>query len=102
MMMRMEKKGWLKHRVVGRTYLYAPVLPPEAVIGQTVQEVVDTVCGGSAVTLFESLLESCRLSKRETERIRTMISQAKRKKAGKGKKKKKKKKRPVTSFASEG
>ena len=24
MLMRMEKKGWLKHRVVGRTFLYTP------------------------------------------------------------------------------
>ena len=60
-------------------------------IGQTVQEVVDTVCGGSAVTLVEALLENRRLGKRETEGIRKMLNQAKRKKAdrkktGRGKK----------------
>ena len=91
MLLRMEDKGWLKHRVVGGTFLYSPALPPEAVIGQKVQEVVDTVCGGSAVTLFEALLEHRRLSSKEIEQIRVMINQSKpkktvRKKAARGRK----------------
>ena len=91
-MMRMEMKGWLTHRVVGNTFLYTPALPPEAVAGQTVAEVVDTVCGGSPEVLVEALLENRRLSKQETEGIRKILSQAKgkkavRKKTGRGKKK---------------
>jgi len=84
--MRMELKGWLKHRVVGRTFIYTAILPKKATIGQRVVEIVDTVCDGSAETLMTALLEYRGLSKQEADRIRTMISQAKRKKAGKRKK----------------
>ena len=80
-MMRMELKGWLKHRVVGRTFLYTPALPPEAVIGQKAVKIVDTVCGGSPEIMVEALLGNRRLGKRETEAIRKMLSQAKRKKS---------------------
>ena len=84
--MRMEVKGWIKYGVDGRTCLYSSALPPEAVIGQTVWDVIDTDYGGSAAMWFEVLLENWPLSKRETERIRAMINQAKRKKAVRGRK----------------
>ena len=80
--MRMENKGWLTHRDVGRTFLYSAVLPREATIGQRVVEVVDTVCGGSAKTLMTALLDYRGLTKTEVVGIRAMINQPKRKKAG--------------------
>ena len=54
---RMEEKGWITHREEGRTFLYAAAQPREASIGQKVQEVVETVCGGSAEALVTALLD---------------------------------------------
>ncbi len=48
---RMEEKGWIRHREEGRTFLYSAAQPREATIGRKVQEVVETVCGGSAEAL---------------------------------------------------
>jgi predicted transcriptional regulator len=70
---RMEEKGWLKHRVVGRTYFYSAVIPKEATLGQRVLEIVDTLCGGSAEKLMTALLDHRGLTDDEAERIQAMI-----------------------------
>ena len=73
---RMEAKGWLTHRVAGRTFLYAAARPREATIGQKVREVVETVCGGSPETLVAALLDYRGLQPGELERIRRMLDRA--------------------------
>ena len=86
LIMRIEEKGWLKHRAVGPTYVFSPVFPREATIGQRVVEVVDTVCCGSAETLMNALLEYCGLTNKEMDAIRAMINQANQKKKRTGRK----------------
>jgi predicted transcriptional regulator len=73
---RMEQKGWITHREDGRTFLYRAVYPRQTTIGQKVQEVVETVCGGSAEALVTALLDYHGLSSGELERIRTMLAQS--------------------------
>jgi BlaI family penicillinase repressor len=73
---RMEEKGWIRHREEGRTFLYAAAQPREATIGRTVQEVVETVCGGSAEALVTALLDYRGLNAGELMRIRQMLAQA--------------------------
>ena len=53
---RMEEKGWITHREEGRTFLYSAAQPRQATIGRKVQEVIETVCGGSAEALVTALL----------------------------------------------
>ena len=76
---RIEEKGWLKHRVVGRTYFYSAVVPREATLGHKVVELVDTICGGSPERLVTALLDFRGLTKEESERIQQMIENAKKK-----------------------
>ncbi len=73
---RMEEKGWIRHREEGRTFLYAAAQPREATIGRKVQEVVETVCGGSAEALVTALLDYRGLNAGELMRIRQMLAQA--------------------------
>ncbi len=77
---RMEEKGWLEHRVVGRTYFYAASIPRETNVGQRVMEIVDTLCGGSAEKLVTALLDHRGLSDEEADRIQSMIDEARGKK----------------------
>jgi predicted transcriptional regulator len=79
---RMEDKGWLKHRVVGRTFFYSAVVPRDATAGQKVIELIDTVCGGSPERLMTALLDYRGLSAEEAARIEALIEQAKSKKPG--------------------
>lgn len=73
---RMEDKGWLKHRLEGRTFYYSAVRPKQATIGQKVREVVETVCGGSPETLVAALLDYRGLRADELKRIRKLLDQA--------------------------
>lgn len=73
---RMEGKGWLKHRVIGRTHFYSAAIPREASIGHKVVELIETLCGGYADRLFEALLDYRGLTDREAQQIRTLIEQA--------------------------
>lgn len=73
---RMEEKGWLRHRVEGRTYLYSAVQPRETTVGQKVVEVLDQVCGGSPEALMTALLDYRGLSTGELRRIRQMLDTA--------------------------
>src|SRR4051794_14276674 len=81
---RMEEKGWIRHREGGRTFLYSAAQPREATIGRKVQEVVETVCGGSAEALVTALLDYRGLNAGELMRIRRMLAQARATKNEKG------------------
>jgi BlaI family transcriptional regulator, penicillinase repressor len=73
---RMEEKGWLRHRVVGRTHFYSPLVERETNLGERVQDLVDKSCGGSPERLMSALLEYRGLSTGELETIRGMLDQA--------------------------
>lgn len=73
---RMEEKGWLTHREVGRAFVYRPARPREESIGRKVRELVDTVCGGSSEKLVAALLDYRGLKPGELERIRNMLDEA--------------------------
>lgn len=74
---RMEEKGWVTHREVGRAYLYRAARPRAESIGRKVREVVETVCGGSPEALVAALLDYRGLRRGELQRIRTMLDEAK-------------------------
>lgn len=74
---RMEEKGWVDHRVVGRTYVYRATRPREESIGRKVREMVDNLCGGSPETLVAALLDYRGLRRGELERIRKLLEEAK-------------------------
>jgi len=76
MVTRLEEKGWLRHRVVGGTYLYSATHPREKVLPRMVHRLVDAAFQGSAEGLVLTLLEGGRLSAEEVERIKAMLEKA--------------------------
>lgn len=75
-MVRLEEKGWLKHRTIGRTFVYSANVPRKSSLGAKVAQMVDRMFSGSADELMTALMEYRGLSAEETERIREMIEQA--------------------------
>lgn len=75
-MVRLEEKGWLKHRTSGRTFVYSANVPRRSSLGAKVAQMVDHMFAGSADELMTALLEYRGLSDAEAERIRAMIDQA--------------------------
>ncbi len=76
MVTRLEEKGWLRHRVIGGTYLYSVTHAREKVLPRLVHRLVDTAFQGSAEGLVLTLLEGGRLSSEEAQRIKTMLEKA--------------------------
>lgn len=76
MIVRLEEKGWLKHRTSGRTFVYCANVPRRTSLGAKVSQMVDRMFAGSADELMTALLEYRGLSSDEAERIRAMIDDA--------------------------
>ena len=75
-LMRLEGKGWLKHRTVGRTFFYSATRPRVATMGRMVRQLVDDTFGGSAEGLVMALLDDRGVTKEEADRIRVMLDKA--------------------------
>ncbi|MFH1300917.1 MAG: BlaI/MecI/CopY family transcriptional regulator [Planctomycetota bacterium] len=76
MIVRLEEKGWLKHREEGRTFVYSAKRPRTVSLGAKVSQMVDRLFAGSPEEMVTALLEYRGLSPDEAERIRTMIEAA--------------------------
>ncbi len=78
LMARLEEKGWIEHRTVGRTFVYSAVLSRDASRGRSLRTLLETLFQGSTTDLVTALLEDRSLSADEADRIRAMIDDAER------------------------
>jgi predicted transcriptional regulator len=85
MLVRLEEKGWLKHRQVGRTFFYSANLPRTVSLGAKVAQLVDRFFAGAPEEMVTALIEYRGLTTAEADRIRTMIDAADTKAEGKRK-----------------
>lgn len=81
LMERMKDKGWLIHRVQGRSYLYSATVPREESLGQRVMDIVDKACGGNPEKLMMALLQYRGLSDDEAKRIRKLLDEERKKRS---------------------
>ena len=73
MIVRLEEKGWLKHREDGRTFIYSANRPRAFSLGAKVAQVVDRWFAGAAEEMMTALIEYRGLTKDEAQRIRKMV-----------------------------
>jgi len=76
MIVRLEERGWLKHREEGRTFWYSANRPRTASLGAKVAQMVDRLFAGSPEEMVTALMEYRGLSAEEADRIREMINLA--------------------------
>ena len=76
MMVRLEEKGWLRHREVGRRFLYSAKVLQRKSLGVKVVQLVDRFFAGSPEDMVSALVEYRGLTKEEAMRIRAMIDKA--------------------------
>jgi BlaI family penicillinase repressor len=79
-MVRLEEKGWLTHSEESSGFLYSPTVSRKESQQSSVQRLIETVFDGSPEGLVLTLLNGGTLSKSEAERIRQLITDARRKK----------------------
>ena len=65
----LERKGHLKKRSEGRSFVYQPTRPRARVLRAMVREFLDRVFGGSAEPLLVHLIEDRRLTRRQLEEL---------------------------------
>jgi len=66
---RLEDKGYLEHRVEGRTNIYRSLEPAQNVAVKAVQQIINRLCGGSAEQLLIGMVDAEVLDEQELQRL---------------------------------
>ena len=74
---RLEEKGYLRHSVDGRTYLYQAADGPQRVAAEAVQSIIDKLCGGSVEALLVGLVDHEVLPREELQALAQRIGREK-------------------------
>ncbi len=75
MMNVLERKGHLRKRAEGRSFLYRPTRPQRQVLGSMVRDFVERVFGGSAAPLLAHLVDEEKLSPEELDALARRIEE---------------------------
>jgi len=67
---RLEEKGYLKHRVRGKAFVYTPSAKKEEVIKRTIGDFVQRLFGGNPVPLMQHLALHSEISDEEIEKLK--------------------------------
>ncbi len=78
MLTRLEDKGWLTHREASGVFYFKPTVTREQSQQKAVAQLLETTFGGSAEDMVLALLDGRKLNEAQLDRIRKLISEAKR------------------------
>jgi BlaI family transcriptional regulator, penicillinase repressor len=70
---RLEEKGYLTHRLDGRTFVYAASDARENVAVRAVKSIIDRFCGGSAEQLLLGMVDNDVVDRKQLERLARRI-----------------------------
>ena len=70
---RLEKKGYLRTRLAGRTRVYSAKVKPRTVIRETINDMIDRLFGGEAIPLMEHLIEDRGMSDHDIAQLRQLL-----------------------------
>jgi len=73
-MQRLERAGWLKHRVEGRKHVYRPTRTRAQAGAGSVRKFVQRMFDGNALMLFRQLVEEGELSDDELQELQQLIN----------------------------
>jgi predicted transcriptional regulator len=72
---RLETKGYVSHRVEGRTYIYAPRERSQNVAADAVRSIIERFCGGSIEALLVGMVDREVISPEKLEELAAKIAQ---------------------------
>ena len=82
---RLEEKGYVKHRVEGRTNVYRVSEPPRSLAVTAVQQIIDRLCGGSVEQLIAGMVDRELLDERELRSLAAKLARLKKRRNRTGK-----------------
>jgi predicted transcriptional regulator len=71
---RLESKGYVTHKVDGRTYVYRAAEARKNVAAQAVRQIVDRFCGGSLEEMLVGLVDNDVVSRKELQQLARKIA----------------------------
>lgn len=74
---RLEEKGYLQHRVDGRTNVYSGIDAPQNVAAKAVRQIIERFCGGSVEQLLVGMVANDVVDERELQRLAQRIARRK-------------------------
>ena len=69
----LEEKGAVGHEVLGRTFIFVPLVEEDRVTRSATQDLIDRLFGGDAAGLVAYLLEQERIPRAELQGLRKLI-----------------------------
>lgn len=79
MLRRLEQKGYLRHEVEGRSYLYHPMEPSRSLAARAVRQIIDRFCRGSVEELVSGMVDANVLSQRDLKQLEKVVRSRRRK-----------------------
>jgi len=73
MLRRLEQKGYLKHDVDGRAFVYRAVEEPQSLAARAVRQIIDRFCNGSVEQLVTGMVSAKVLSKSELADLEKLV-----------------------------
>jgi predicted transcriptional regulator len=73
---RLEEKGYLRHRIEGKAYLFFPAIERKAVVKRTVLDFLDRLFGGDPRPLMQFLAEDGRIDVQDIEKLKDLIEKS--------------------------
>ena len=74
---RLEDKGYVRHRVEGRTNVYSGIDAPQHVAARAVRQIIERFCGGSVEQLLVGMVNDDVVDQRELQRLAQRIARRK-------------------------
>ncbi len=74
---RLERKGYLTHRVENRTFLYSARESRPAAAARAIKGIIDRFCNGSVEDVLVGLIDAQIVDRRELQRLADRIAKAK-------------------------
>ena len=75
---RLEAKGYIKTRRIGRNKLYSAKVRPGVVIGQALDEMMNQLFDGEVIPMVKHLINDRGITEAELRQLRKLIDQAER------------------------
>ncbi len=70
---RLEQKGYLRHEIQGRAFIYREVEPARSLAARAVRQIIDRLCRGSVEELVSGMVDANVLSKDELNRLAKFV-----------------------------
>ena len=69
---RLEEKGYLRHRIRGKAFIYLPAAKKEDVVRKTISDLVERLFGGNPVPLMQHLAQHSGITDEDIERLKEL------------------------------